>query len=292
MLYLLILLSQYNPTGTAYSSSYTFLTFSTSNDSLSISLLKNLNVSLVNQGYSKGFTIADAVGQIDNLESARIKAKKNWLSTIIEEKTLPSMGKISIRLYYAYSYSRAPFYKNTYNISSDYDSLAVNILSDIKMYFENRTQRFLGKMSKDSHLSYGGALLVAFSQAYTATTYGGSTYYKNLVGGFSFFLRYWQKSSGVFLDLKGFDHPGAPLWMINLIKLSRNKDSVVYYGAGIGLSGSRDVLMNVRMGFFMFENAIVTAFPEVNLGITNNENLPYFVTFEIGIGFSSTLNIF
>ncbi len=289
MLYLLILLSQYNPTGTAYSPSYTFLTFSTLKDSLSISLLKNLNASLVNQGYNRGFTIVDAVGQIDNLLNAKAEAKKNFVSMIIEERPLSSMGKISIRLYYVYSYSRMPSYENTYNIVSNYDSLAVNILSDLKMYFQNKAQSFAEKINKGSHLSYGGALLVALSQAYT---YDGSAHYKNLVGGFSFFLRYWQKSSGVFLDIKGFDHPGAPLWIIDIVKLARSKNSVVYYGGGIGISGSRDVLMNVRMGTVVFENGIVTAFPEVNLGITNNEDLPYFVTFEIGIGFSSTLNFF
>jgi len=276
---------QYSPPGGKYSPSYTFLVYSVSNDSLSISILKDFNDALVHQGNNRGFDITNAVGQIDNLLNARVEARKNFKSMLIEEKFIPEKNSVKIRMFYTYSYSELPFYENIYKIDLNYDSLAVNVISDIQMYLQNRFKSFNENINESGHLAFGMGLLASFSGASLQTS-------DNLIGGFSFFARYWQKTAGIFLDLKAFDHPGAPLWIIDLVKLERGQGSIIYYGGGLGISGSRDVLVNVRIGTFMFENAAVSAFPEINVGITNNEDLPFFVTAEIGIGFSSTLNIF
>ena len=99
---------QYSPSKTAYSPSYTFLVYSTSNDTLSMSVLKAFNVAFVKQGNNYGFAITDAVGQIDNILNARAEGKKNFISMLIEEKFIPDKNSIKIRMFYVHT--------NTYNV--------------------------------------------------------------------------------------------------------------------------------------------------------------------------------
>ena len=134
MLYLLMLFSQYQNTvpRTIYSPSYTFLVYSASSNTLSISILKDFNAALVKQGNNSGFAITDAVGQVDNLLSARVEAKKNFISMLMEEKFIPGKNSIKIRMFYAYSFFNMPFYESVYTVEIGVGfSSSLNVFSNI-----------------------------------------------------------------------------------------------------------------------------------------------------------------